>query len=492
MTYGVTINGFVRPRLVDIKTQIEKTISDIFGKQINTLPQALIEQWIGAFAEREDLVWQAMEDVYNSQYPDLASGVSLDNAAALTGAVRLQALASKQLSEYLFGDVGMLIPAGTQIAVNGSLTSLFQTDNDVTLVAGLNEIQEILFDSIPTSGSFKLNFMGGITAAIPFSANAAAIQAAIRAASPFAAGVVVTGAAPSFTVEFDGDSGLQDQDLLVVSDNTLANIGGAVSASIQQNQAGIPQGTVNMTALATGPTVAPAGTLIVIMTPVAGLSRVVNKHDASAGRNLESDNAFKARRLEELQAAGKATINAIISGLTQLAGVTDVIVFENITMVTDANGLPAKSIEAIVTGGDDQAIADALFGLKAGGIRAFGTITKTVVDSRGQSHSISFSRPTEVPIYVIAHVYKNTSFPATGVALCQEAIVEKGNALGAGKEVIVIPYLISALVGIAGIEDVELLVGKVNPPTTSDNVAIDPEEISRFDTTRVSVVLHNV
>src|SRR5262249_36114068 len=82
-------------------------------------------------------------------------------------------------------------------------------------------------------------------------------------------------------------------------------------------------------AVDTGPLPAPAGTLTVIDTPVAGLSSVTNAADAILGRNQETDSELRIRREEELRAAGKGTVDAIRALLLEVLNVVQAKVLQN-------------------------------------------------------------------------------------------------------------------------------------------------------------------
>ena len=94
-TYGVTSSGFIRPRLIDIKTELENIIRATFGADTNVSAETVWGQLIGILSDRENLLWEGMEDTYNSQYPDTAFGASLDNVGAISGIPRLAAQASR-------------------------------------------------------------------------------------------------------------------------------------------------------------------------------------------------------------------------------------------------------------------------------------------------------------------------------------------------------------------------------------------------------------
>lgn len=488
MAYGISSSGFTRPRLADIKTEIEQTLVSTFGSGINLQPGSVFSQLVGVFAEREDLVWQAMEDAYNSQYRDTAFGNSLDNVGALSGIPRKGALPSTVVGQRLFGTAGTPVPAGTTFSVVGAPTSKFTTDADVTLVAGLDAAQRVTFSAVPTAGQWKLTWYGHETALLAYNANAAAVQTAFRAL-PFASGVVVTGDyTTGFTFAFAGVSGKQLWPAMIVSSNTLTASMVAVVTAVTVLQSGQNQGEVNLTATATGPVLANAGTLTVIVTPVSGLSSTQNVTDASVGRNVETDNEYRARQAETLQVAGAGTADAIRSRLLALTGVTAAIIFENDTDIPDPDGRPPKSFEAVVQGGDDQEIIDLLWSVKPAGIETVGSTSGTALDTMGQSHVVKFSRPTAVPIYVKITITKRPEFPANGVAAATQDVVDAGNALGIGRDVVVNPYLMSSLASIPGIENAEMLVGTAPSPTSSDPIEIAVNEVPTFDSARVDVI----
>ena len=157
---------------------------------------------------------------------------------------------------------------------------------------------------------------------------------------------------------------------------------------------------------------APAGSLVVIETPVTGWTSVVNEEDADLGRGLETDVELRLRRAESLHIIGAATVEAIQARiLDEVANVTDVIVVENETDVTDPEGRPPHSLQAIVAGGADQAIGDKIWELKAAGIQTYGTdVSVTVTDSQGFDHTIDFDRATILRSFLHIQLTVETGF----------------------------------------------------------------------------------
>jgi len=150
----------------------------------------------------------------------------------------------------------------------------------------------------------------------------------------------------------------------------------------------------------TGRVLANSGAIAVIATPVAGWLSVTNAADATPGLETETDPELRARREQEYQTGGSSPADAIRSDLSALSGVTQVVVFENTTLATDADGLPAKSVEALVLGGATQTIGETLWRAKAAGIETYGSTAVTVVDASGVGRVVHFTRPTAKNIYV--------------------------------------------------------------------------------------------
>jgi uncharacterized phage protein gp47/JayE len=486
MAFGLTPQGFFIKRLADIKSETEAKIRSVLGNSVNLTDSSVLGNVNGIYSESLSLIWEALEDLYNSRYPDTAEGVSLVNAVAFNGLTIQGAAKSVQKNQLLFGTSGSLIPQDTQFSVDGNPTAKFLTNSDVTLGDGVNAIQKITFSAVPDAGSFTLTFDEQTTAAIPFGAIAADVQSALNAL-PNLSGVSVTGDfSTGFFVEFAGDDGLQPQDLLTEI-SLLTSSAVAVTISITQTQAGVAQGVVDCTATVTGPIDAPIGTLIVIDTPRSGLVRTINKEATTVGRNKETDIQLRQRRANTLSIGGKATLDALRANLLNVQDVNNVEPFENIELTTDGDGRPGKSFEMVVDGGTDGDIGSAIWSAKPAGIKPYGAISVSVLDSQGQSRTVAFSRPTQVRIFTSLDLTIDaTLFPDNGAALVQEAILSWGNALGIGQKIVVYPQLVAQLNSIPGILDVTVRIDRSPVSTTpgapahDDNIAIAAFEVASF------------
>lgn len=162
---------------------------------------------------------------------------------------------------------------------------------------------------------------------------------------------------------------------------------GTASAPIQAYEAG-PLGNVA------------AGAIDTVVTPLAAAITVTNPAPTIGGRSRETDQEFRERYARSVDKPGGSNTDAIRAELLEVPGVITAVVWENEADVESAEGLPPHSIEAIVYGGADAAVAAAIFAKKAAGIQTSGTVSMQLMDASSRLRTIRFSRPEAVPVYV--------------------------------------------------------------------------------------------
>lgn len=499
---GLDENGLTIKTLSQIQEEIDEELRATFGDQINTTPQSVFGQIKGLMSERESLLWELIEAVFNAQYPDTARGTSLDDIGAITALPRFPADASQVIGQALFGTPATVVPIGTFFSVDGDPTIKLSTQTEATLGAGTDEVQDIDFSGVPTSGAFTLQFEGANTIDINWDDDAAAVQAALNAL-PGLSEVVVTGDfIAGFTVTFSGADGTQPQGALTENSNTLDD-GGAVTIVIVETTPGVFQAQVNCIADETGVKVVNPETLTIIDNPVAGLDSVFNPDAAIVGRDIETDAEYRIRRQERVVTSQAGTVEAIrnkvlkLNEEEELVPLQDVRVFENITLAVDFRGLPAKSFAVFVyqEGGTttrDDEIFQAILESKDAGIEPHGDLSSVLKDSQGFDRLIKFSRPTDVNIHTILDLSIDATYPADGDDQVKSVLANWGNGLGVGQDIIVFPTLVAQLDAIPGITDVVVKIGIAPAPTLDDNIVIDDGtggdvEISLWDVNNIEV-----
>jgi hypothetical protein len=132
--FGLDENGLNIKTLADIKSETEEALRALFGPQINLEPQSIFGQLVGVFSEREASIWELLEDMFNSQYPAGASGISLDNVLDLVALIRLGLSNSIIINQGLFGTASTIILQGTIFSMDGDSEKVFSTNEDITLL----------------------------------------------------------------------------------------------------------------------------------------------------------------------------------------------------------------------------------------------------------------------------------------------------------------------------------------------------------------------
>lgn len=475
---GLTPQGFEKKTLAEIKEELEDDFRGVFGVFINLLPASVFSLIIGIFAERLSEIWDVAEEVHLSAYPDTAEGVSLDNIGALNAIERLEAAPTRVPGFLLFGDEGTVIPSTARFSVVGVPQRLFRPLNQVILADGQNSIQELSFSSVPDSGNFTLTYSDGVveetTETIAFNATAEDVEEALNDLDLLSEVEVIGNFTSGFEIDFAGVNGKQAQELLSVTSNSLFESATPVTIDVTEEQVGQPQGQVELRSVESGAIAAPRNQLTVIATPINGLDRVVNPQVAIPGRDLEEDPEYRLRRDESLSIQGNASVEAIRAKVRNLEGVQDAFVFENDTLATNIQGVPGKSFEVVVSGGEDLDIANAIWLAKGAGIRPHGSIPVTIIDSQGEDREIRFTRPTPVPIFVSVDLYIDpVTFPEGGQLLARNSLIEWGNSLGIGTNVIVYPRLVAVFAPIAGVKNVGVRVDTSAVSTTPESAAVD-------------------
>ena len=283
----------------------------------------------------------------------------------------------------------------------------------------------------------------------------------------------------------------------VIPGTFQVSVSGNPTAIFQVTSGGIISGTtitLPVIATATGPLAAPDGSLTVIVTPVSGVTAVTNAADATVGTNTETDAALRIRRLISLSRAGTATLNGIYNALMNVSEVVQASVVENATDSVDGAGRPPHSFEAIVMGGADDDVAAAILAAKGAGIATFGTSSADVQDSQGVNHTVNFSRPTPVNIYLKITVTRNLdstkgpTYPSNGDDAIIAAVYAFTGAAGILGREVVLSQLYTPINTVQGIWGIEVQAGLTGSDWSTDNLAMTAEQIPAFDPSRITVV----
>lgn len=142
-------------------------------------------------------------------------------------------------------------------------------------------------------------------------------------------------------------------------------------------------------------------TITTIVTLLLGIASVNNPGAATTiGTNEESDFSLRIRRARSVALPSKGFYQGLIAALTVTEGVTSINLLENVTDVVDGNGIPGHSIWAIVAGGTDADVAQAIYVKRNAGCGMKGGVVVVVDQVDGTTFSIKFDRPQPQALWI--------------------------------------------------------------------------------------------
>jgi len=439
-TYGLLSTGFVPKTATIIRAEINALFHAKYGSSFD-MSDLQPQGWIvGVMSEREALLWELLDAIVSSRDPDAAFGTYFDTILALSGALRTAAKSST-VTLTLTGTAATSVPALSQVS-NQVTSERFDTSAIAVLVATATwggSTAYVLNDRVTNGGNVYLCITAGTSAA----------------------------------------SGGPTTELASISDGTVDwRFLGNGTADVD----------VAATSTNTGEVIGASGDLNVIETPLSGWDSVINILDATLGAAVELDAAARLRRESILATGGTTPVDALRADLLTVTGVTSVRIFENNTDTVDADGVPAHSIEALIQGGADQDIWDKLLASGPAGYNTYGTESGTAADALLNDHTMAFSRPTVIPIYVsVTLEYDAALYPSDGDDQVAAQIVVFGDAQASGKNVVSSAMKAQAH-AITGVLEASVAnIGLSASPTLETTLQIGTRELATFDTSRIVI-----
>ncbi len=182
---------------------------------------------------------------------------------------------------------------------------------------------------------------------------------------------------------------------------------------------------------------APAGSVHRLVSPVAGLTSVVNSAAATPGQEAESDVSCRSRLREAGAAPSVTTLASLRSAVLAVPNVTACTVYENDSSSTDARGIPAHSICVVVSGGSTFNLAPVIFRKKAPGIGTFGSVSYNVTDDFGISHEISIQRSSSALVTLVIELKRLSGYDPAVEEKIRDAVMAFFAAQQIGQDLIV-------------------------------------------------------
>ncbi|WP_370603245.1 baseplate J/gp47 family protein [Escherichia coli] len=256
-------------------------------------------------------------------------------------------------------------------------------------------------------------------------------------------------------------------------------------------------GTVMVTATCSvsGAVAALAGTITEINTPTRGWVSVTNPAAATVGTPAETDAELRIRQGQSIALPSITPFEGVDGAIANVNGVTRHKLYENDTGSTDSNGMPPHSISAIVDGGDVTEIAQTIRGNKGQGTATYGKTSVTVPDTYGNPHVISFSRSTDVPIFVAITLKVFTGYTSQIGEQIKQAVADYINGLTIGDDVLLSRIYSPANLGVVSggnaryYDITDLLIGKSSGSVSASNIDIAYDASASCSTANISITV---
>lgn len=480
--YGVTDTGFVQKRLDVVIREIHQDLTEGFGVDTSINPQSFLNVLVTGFSDKIAELWEVAAETYYSEYPSSATNLSLDNAVAFGGIKRVMDQKT-YYSVLCTGDDGTFVQQGTIIQSTTKPPVMFAASQGKEISRSNFNRVAVKILSVQQQAAYTIGINGNI---YNFSSGPnPTVEYILK-------GLKESITDPGYTVRVDGekliieDRSLQKSNSLLLSENITTD---SVSTLISFGSDGY--GKYNL----------PEGSITSIVTNTEGLKSCVNLVAPVYGRLQETDVELRQSYIKRIAARSTRMVDSITSAIIDgVQGVVSAKGYENDSNEVDEDGRPPHSVEIIVDGGSETAIAQVILEKKAGGIQTVGAVKVDVPDLYGKTIPIKFNRPQYVYAWLKVTLTVNPyqAMPPNYADLTKLSIVEQGGSIEAGTSVFTQTFLNDIYKRVSGIAFVEIKVfSTIDPgetPTSYDdeNIIVSARQRAVIEEKRIEVILKNV
>lgn len=448
--YGLTPKGPNIKRLDVILDEMHTELSERWGVNTRQNPESFLNDLLTAAADKIAELWEFGEDVYYSQYPSTAEGISLDNAAQYGGTTR-ETAAKSYYPIHCTGKDGTTLAAGTILSSDTNPTTQLSLTETMEITRAAFNKAAVKVAAITTNNPYTLAINGAVYSFASGSTKPLDVLNGLKAT------ISETG----FTITVD-----EENELLNVESNDLTSTNELIlseNLTTETVTSIITFGTVD-----TGDILLPEGVITNIVKADAGLLSVVNLCSYIAGHDEESDSLLRQSYADKIFNRSTNMLESIRSSILQnVLGVVSVAPYENPSHEWDAYGRPPHSIEIVVDGGDSQEIAREILNNKAGGINTYGDTAVVLPGEYDEPITIRFNRPEDV--YVWFHLgitlSKTEALPPNYAELLREAILENLSGIPSGTDVIPQQFVSKLFAACSGLSYIDIQLFSTTSPT---------------------------
>lgn len=160
---------------------------------------------------------------------------------------------------------------------------------------------------------------------------------------------------------------------------------------------------LNFRAADLGAITALPNTINVMETVIKGVTSVNNPaSNYITGNQGETSAQFRQRRNRAMSVPSQGFLDSIESQMLASPNITQCKVYDNKTNAEDANGIPAHGVWVIVEGGTSDEIGSIIYNNIPPGIPMKGNESATITKQNGNTETVYYDLPQDVPLYIRA------------------------------------------------------------------------------------------
>jgi len=413
---GITDKGWETKTFEEILEAYVADANSAWG-DVATTPDSVLGELFNIVAAPVKDLWELGKQVEDTQNRDSATGPYLDYLAELVGLSRQRETGA--VGELLFtGKSGTTVVSNT--AVKDSLDRFVLTNTTADLNRA-NCYQSTFTIPFLVDNTDYIIVVEGITSSVT-SGTGQEIDEILESLKVI------------LDINTEAITTVEDSTLVITYPSFNNQLTTTNSANIKLYSVGT---LVSSESATKGDLDFVSDTITNLVTPNLGVYSVTNLVDFVSGRVEETDPDLRQRMEDREQSTGTATKPAIEASISDIAGVTNVLIAVNDTLEFDSvTGIPAKSFETFVTGGDDGTIAEVLWETKPALGVTHGTVERTILDRNGDTQSVKFSRQVEKYAWVrVAYtINSEEDFPSGGEEAMQSLVVTRGEDMYSGED----------------------------------------------------------
>lgn len=220
----------------------------------------------------------------------------------------------------------------------------------------------------------------------------------------------------------------------------------------------------------TGEIAVAAGQITKVITQINGWNTVSNNFAGQTGVTYEEDPQLRARRENSTILTNNGPMDAIYEELISM-GLQYVTIIENDT-AADIDGQPSGTFQVIVDGGAESEIAKVISKNKALGVRTYGTISVTILDSKGYEKVINFSRSVSTEVFVEIDIKRLKGSSNDSTSIVQKAVVDYLNTRNIGESVYWSEMIGNITDNTELVSVRRLVMGRTSGSLTTDDLAV--------------------